>query len=215
MTIHELTETFLEIGQYLPVTIEMAIGGMVLAILVGILLTVLNRYRASQWFVRLYLLFFRGFPTLVIHFVFYYGLPELLNTGHGMTPFVSATICLALKEAAYLEEIFRSGIDAVDHGQVEAGTALGLNKFQVYRFIIIPQSLRTILPPTGNTFIGLLKETSLAFSIGVTEIFGQGKLLATENFQYFAVYMLVGIWYVILILLYTIFQRFLERRLAY
>ena len=103
-------------------------------------------------------------------------------------------------------------MSSVDGGQVEAGRSLGLSNQKVYRFIVIPQAIRIMIPNIGNTFIGLLKETSLAFSIGVTELFGEGKLIASENFQYFEVYVVVGIWYVILILIYTIFQQFLERR---
>lgn len=203
--------TFMQIGAYVPQTVMMAVVGMLLAIVIGIILTALYYHRVSRWFVKFYLLIFRGFPTLVILFVAYFGIPEILHSSAKVTPLVASIICFAFKGAAYLEEIFRSGIDAIPTGQVEAGRSLGMNNFQVYRYIIVPQAIRIMIPAVGNNFISLLKETSLAFSIGATELFGQGKLIATENFQYFSVYVIVGIWYVILIYVYGIFQRLLEK----
>lgn len=202
---------FVQIGAYVPQTIVMAIAGMALAIILGIVLTVLFAHRSSRWFVKFYLLIFRGFPTLVILFVAYFGIPEILHSSAKVTPLAASILCFAFKGAAYLEEIFRSGISAIPVGQVESGRSLGMSNFQVYRYIIVPQAIRVMLPAVGNTFIGLLKETSLAFSIGATELFGQGKMIATENFQYFSVYVIVGIWYVILIYVYGIFQRLLEK----
>lgn len=209
-----MLKVFPEIGKYIPVTLLMAVAAMILAIIVAALLSIGQHHKTSRWLVDFYVLIFRGFPTLVIFFVGYYGLPQLLHSRSLVPASIAATICLALKEGAYLVEIFRSGIASVAKSQLETGLALGMSKSLVYRKIIIPQAIRVIIPPAGNTFVGLLKETSLAFSIGVTEIFGAGKLLATENFEYFDVYLVVGIWYVIMIYVYTLLQKLLERRLA-
>ena len=209
-----MLKVFPEIGKYVPVTLLMAVAAMVLAILVAAVLSVGQHHKSSRWLVDFYVLIFRGFPTLVIFFVGYYGLPPLLHRRSLVPASIAATVCLALKEGAYLVEIFRSGIASVAKSQLETGLALGMSKSLAYRKIIIPQAIRIIIPPAGNTFVGLLKETSLAFSIGVTEIFGAGKLLATENFEYFDVYLVVGIWYVIMIYAYTLLQKLLEKRLA-
>lgn len=209
-----MLKVFPEISKYVPVTLLMAVAAMVLAILVAAVLSVGQHHKSSRWLVDFYVLIFRGFPTLVIFFVGYYGLPQLLHSRSLVPASIAATVCLALKEGAYLVEIFRSGIASVAKSQLETGLALGMSKSLVYRKIIIPQAIRIIIPPAGNTFVGLLKETSLAFSIGVTEIFGAGKLLATENFEYFDVYLVVGIWYVIMIYAYTLLQKLLEKRLA-
>lgn len=209
-----MLKVFPEIGKYVPVTLLMAVSAMILAIIVAAILSIGQHHKTSHWLVDFYVLIFRGFPTLVIFFVGYYGLPQLLHSRSLVPASIAATICLALKEGAYLVEIFRSGIASVAKSQLETGLALGMSKSLVYRKIIIPQAIRVIIPPVGNTFVGLLKETSLAFSIGVTEIFGAGKLLATENFEYFDVYLVVGIWYVIMIYVYTLLQKLLERRLA-
>lgn len=213
LNIKYILEIVPKIASYLPVTIFMAVFAMVLAIFLGVLLTIVFYIPKLQWITRTYTLIFRGFPTLVLLFIAYYGVPQLLHTEDDVSAFAVATFCLAFKEAAYLEEIFRSGILSIDKGQMEAGRSLGLSKAKVYRKIIVPQTFRYIVPPTGNTFIGLIKETSLAFSIGVTEIFGQGKLIASENFQYFNVYIVVGILYVILIYFYSLLQTLMEKKL--
>ncbi|MFD0897079.1 amino acid ABC transporter permease [Loigolactobacillus binensis] len=202
-----------KIAAYLPITVLMAVASMLIAIVLGAILTTLYAFPKSRWFVRFYLLIFRGFPTLVLLFIAYYGLPQVLHTSTDTPAWISATLCLAFKESAYLEEIFRSGILSVDVGQIEAGRSLGLSNTLVYQQIVVPQALRYIVPPLGNTFIGLLKETSLAFSIGVTEMFGEGKVLASENFRYFDVYVVVGILYVVVIYVYTLLQTVFERRL--
>ena len=209
-----MLKVFPQIGRYVPVTLLMAIVAMGLAIVVATVLSIGQRYPVVQRLVAGYLLIFRGFPTLVIFFVGYYGLPQLWH-GQSLLPAgAAATVCLALKEGAYLTEIFRAGLASVGRGQLEAGLALGLSKAVVYRRVIIPQAIPIMIPPVGNTFIGLLKETSLAFSIGVTELFGAGKLLATENFAYLEVYLVGGSWYVILIYVYTHLQQWLETRVA-
>lgn len=211
MDINYMLKIFPQLAIYLPITIGMAIGAMLLAIVIGAILTAGYNMKILKWIVSFYVLIFRGFPTLVIFFVVYYGIPQVLQTSSIVPAWIAATVCLAFKEGAYLSEIFRSGITSVESGQFEAGISLGLTKWVVYRKIIIPQAVRIIVPPMGNTFIGLLKETSLAFSIGVTELFGAGKLIAAENFQYFEVYIVVGIWYVILIYAYTLLQKIVEK----
>ncbi|MFD1484782.1 amino acid ABC transporter permease [Lacticaseibacillus baoqingensis] len=213
MNLHYTLSIIPQIVAYLPVTLAMAVVAMGLAIVFGALLTIVYNSRRMKWFAQFYLLIFRGFPTLVLLFIAYYGIPQMLHVNDTTPAWITATLCLAFKEAAYLEEIFRSGIVSVDPGQIEAGRSLGLSRSLVYRQIVIPQALRAIVPPTGSTFIALLKETSLAFSIGVTELFGAGKMIASENFKYFDVYLVVGILYVIVIYFYTLLQSAFEKRL--
>ena len=206
-----MIEIIPKIAVYLPVTILMAVFSMLLALVLGVLLTYLYNQKLTKWLVEFYLLIFRGFPTIVILFVIYFGLPQVLGAGANWSASVVATICLGLKQAAYSVEVFRSGIDAVDKGQLEAGHAIGLKTYQVYQRIIIPQAIRTMIPSLGNNFVALLKETSLALSIGVTEIFGEGKMIASQNFRYFEVYFVVGILYVLVIFVYSIIQEYIEK----
>lgn len=197
---------------YMPITVLMAVFAMILALLIGAGLTILYNQKAFKWLIELYLLIFRGFPTIVILFVIYFGLPQILGFGNNWSSTFVATICLALKQAAYSIEVFRSAIDAISSGQLEAGLSIGLKNSQVYQRIIIPQAIKTMIPSLGNNFTALLKETSLAFSIGVTEMFGQGKIIASTNFRYFEVYFVVGVLYVLIIYVYSIIQEFIEDR---
>lgn len=215
MDLKYMIEIIPKIVVYMPVTIIMAIVAMLLALLIGAFLTYLYNQKALKWLVDFYLLIFRGFPTIVILFVIYFGLPQILGFGSHWSATVVATICLGLKQSAYSVEVFRSAIDAVPKGQLEAGLAIGLKTSQVYRRIIIPQAIKTMLPSLGNNFTALLKETSLAFSIGVTEMFGQGKIIASTNFRYFEVYFVVGVLYVLIIYVYSIFQEYIEEKLNF
>lgn len=215
MDIKYIIEIFPQIAAYIPVTLLMAIIAMALALILGGFLTYLSRISYLKWLIGLYLLIFRGFPTIVILFVIYFGLPQLLGLGHNWSATVIATICLALKQEAYTVEVYRSALDAIPRGQLEAGLAIGLKTSQVYRRIIIPQAIRTMIPTLGNNFTALLKETSLAFSIGVTEMFGQGKLIASTNFRYFEVYFAVGILYVLIIYVYSLIQEFIEEKVNF
>lgn len=214
MDLRYMIEIIPRIAVYLPVTIAMAIGSMIIALILGIGLTYLYNKKWSKWFIEFYLLIFRGFPTIVILFVIYFGIPQIIGFGSEWSAISVATFALGLKQAAYSIEVFRSSLIAIDKGQLEAGLSIGLTPFQVQRRIIFPQALRTMIPPMGNNFIGLLKETSLAFSIGVTEIFGEGKMIASQNFRYFEVYFVVGVLYVLVIFVYSIIQEYLEKRVS-
>lgn len=118
------------------------------------------------------------------------------------------------KNAAYLAEIFRAALNSVDEGQLEACLSVGMTKLQAYRRIILPQAVRNAIPATGNTFIGLLKETSLAFTLGVMEMFAQGKMYASGNLKYFETYLAVAIVYWVLTIIYSILQDLFERAMS-
>lgn len=169
----------------LPITLLMAVAAMVFAVIGGLILALItkNRIPVLHQLSKVYISFFRGVPTLVQLFLIYYGLPQLFPGMSKMTALTAAIIGLSLKNAAYLAEIFRAALNSVDEGQLEACLSVGMTKSQAYRRIIFPQAVRNALPATGNTFIGLLKETSLAFTLGVMEMFAQGKCThqATSN----------------------------------
>lgn len=183
--------------QALPITLFMAIAAMIFAIIGGLILALItkNKIPVLHQLSKLYISFFRGVPTLVQLFLIYYGLPQLFPEMSKMTALTAAIIGLSLKNAAYLAEIFRAALNSVDDGQLEACLSVGMTKFQAYRRIILPQAIRNAIPATGNTFIGLLKETSLAFTLGVMEMFAQGKMYASGNLKYFETYLAVAIVY--------------------
>ncbi|AMK74454.1 MULTISPECIES: amino acid ABC transporter permease [Bacillus] len=202
--------------QALPITLFMAIAAMIFAIIGGLILALItkNKIPVLHQLSKLYISFFRGVPTLVQLFLIYYGLPQLFPEMSKMTALTAAIIGLSLKNAAYLAEIFRAALNSVDDGQLEACLSVGMTKFQAYRRIILPQAIRNAIPATGNTFIGLLKETSLAFTLGVMEMFAQGKMYASGNLKYFETYLAVAIVYWILTMIYSMLQDLFERAMS-
>ncbi|AUZ41104.1 MULTISPECIES: amino acid ABC transporter permease [Bacillus] len=202
--------------QALPITLFMAIAAMIFAIIGGLILALItkNKIPVLHQLSKLYISFFRGVPTLVQLFLIYYGLPQLFPEMSKMTALTAAIIGLSLKNAAYLAEIFRAALNSVDDGQLEACLSVGMTKLQAYRRIILPQAIRNAIPATGNTFIGLLKETSLAFTLGVMEMFAQGKMYASGNLKYFETYLAVAIVYWALTIIYSMLQDLFERAMS-
>ncbi|AGA22611.1 MULTISPECIES: amino acid ABC transporter permease [Bacillus] len=202
--------------QALPITLFMAIAAMIFAIIGGLILALItkNKIPVLHQLSKLYISFFRGVPTLVQLFLIYYGLPQLFPEMSKMTALTAAIIGLSLKNAAYLAEIFRAALNSVDDGQLEACLSVGMTKFQAYRRIILPQAIRNAIPATGNTFIGLLKETSLAFTLGVMEMFAQGKMYASGNLKYFETYLAIAIVYWVLTMIYSMLQDLFERAMS-
>ncbi|KQN55506.1 MULTISPECIES: amino acid ABC transporter permease [unclassified Erwinia] len=197
---------------YLPVTLYIALFSIVLATLLGIGLAVLLRgARPLAVFAQVYISFFRGTPVLVQLLIIYFGLPQLFPAMNSLNATWAVIIGLSLNSAAYLAEVFRAAIDSVDKGQWEASLASGLSGFQASRRIVLPQAGRNALPAAGNIWIGLIKNSSLAFTLGVSELLAGGKLIATESLKYFEAYFAVGLIYWALTIVLSALQRRLER----
>ncbi|MFC3932824.1 amino acid ABC transporter permease [Streptococcus dentapri] len=209
-------ELFLKLPRYIPVTILIALLSMVVAVLLGAIMTwlQLSGNRWLRYFANAYVSLFRGMPTLVQLFLIFYGLPQLFPFFQGMTALSAAIGGLGLKQSAYLAEIFRAAVNSVDKGQVEAGKSLNIPNWKIFLHVILPQATLNALPATGNTFVSLLKETSLVFTLGITELFSHSKMLAGESLRYFETYLAVGLLYWIMIIIYTWLQHFIERDLA-
>jgi polar amino acid transport system permease protein/cystine transport system permease protein len=178
----------------LPATVSVAIGALLFALVFGLLTALLRR---SRWrLLRLpaiaYIELFRGTPALVQLFVIYFGLPDI---GIEPSPFQAAIIGLGLNGAAYLSEIYRAGIEAIHRGQMEAALALGMTPARGMRYIILPQAIRTMLPPMANFAIVLLKDTAIIFVVAVPEIMTYARNLVTETLQSAVVYSMAGVIY--------------------
>ncbi len=164
-----------------------------------------------RWISGLYLWIFRGTPLLVQIAFVYFALPQITNHAIILNEFLSAFIALALNEGAYMAEIIRAGISSVDVGQTEAAESLGMSRRLTMRRIVIPQAIRIIIPPTGNEFISMLKNTSLAYVISTKEIFFQTEQLSTASFRYFEPLLIVSLYYLAMTTVATYFQGHLER----
>ena len=191
-------------------TVVLSLGGMFFGLLLGFGLALLRHSQSLplRSLARLYISFFRGTPLLVQLFVIYYGLPEL---GLQLDPLPAALIGFSLNMAAYTAEIIRSAIGAIDRGQWEAAASIGMTPLQTLRRAILPQALRIALPPLGNSFISLVKDTSLAATIQVPELFRQAQLITARTFEIFSLYLAAALLYWVLASLLSTLQNRLER----
>jgi polar amino acid transport system permease protein len=197
-------------------TILLAVIAQVLGIVLG-LLTALARLSKSpipvfKWIAGLYIWLFRGTPLLVQLAFVYFAVPQMTHNNLVIAELGSAVIALSLNEGAYMAEITRAGITSVDSGQVEASQSLGMSGWLTMRRIVLPQAVRFIIPPTGNEFISMLKNTSLAYYINVHEIFFQDTQIASATFSYFELLTVVSVWYLAMTTVATFVQSRLEQR---
>lgn len=152
----------------------------------------LSGIRAIRWPVDFYVEFIRATPLILQLIYIYYVLPSV---GLRLDPFTAAIIGLTVNYSAYMSEVYRSGIQAVPHGQVEAAQALGLRPTPTFLRIILPQAIRIVLPALGNYLIALFKDTALASVVTVQELMFSGEIIAARNYQYFTVYTVTAILY--------------------
>ena len=196
-----------------PMTLLISILAMAVAVVWGLILALVNLYgpRPLSWMARAYIEVMRGTPLLVQLYLIFYGLP---NVGVKLSPLTAAIAGLGLNYAAYEAENYRAGIKSVPRGQTEAALSLGMTQGQALRHVIIPQSLRLVIPPVTNDFIALLKDSSIVSVITMvelTKVYGQ---LASTYYDYIGVGILTAAIYFLLGLPFVRFARWAENRLA-
>jgi len=191
----------------IPLTIITFIVGLVLAFITALFRLSGNKFLNA--IARVYVSIIRGTPLLVQLFIIFYGLPSI---GLTISPYISAIIGFSLSVGAYASEIIRGSIQSIDKGQWEAASSIGMTYNQTLKRIIIPQAARVSLPPLSNTFISLVKDTSLASLILVTEMFRTAQEIAAVNFKFLLVYTEAGFIYWIICFFLSIIQGRLEAR---
>lgn len=214
---------FITLGGYkrffngLLATVEIAVFGLIIGIVIGTLIAVvvvMPKYkllpRILNGICKVYVAIFRGTPMVVQLLIGHFLLLPLL--GIHVSGVVEAIIIFGLNSGAYVSEIMRSGIQSVDIGQLEAGRALGLSFWTAMGKIVIPQSIKNILPTLGNEFISLIKETSVASFIAVTDLTKSLKQIGDATYHYFVPYIMLALVYLLLVLLITWGIRAMERR---
>jgi polar amino acid transport system permease protein len=198
------------------ITIALAITAWCGAQLIGAVLAVgrTSRFRAVRGAVLGYLWLFRAVPLLLQLLFVWNALPQLIPElkAEWFTPFLAAFVALALHEAAYMAEITRSGLMAVDPGQRDAARALGMTTGQTYRFVTIPQAVRVMIPPSANEFITLLKLTSLASVISLAELLTVTQQDIAVNFRFAELYAAATVYYLVMVSVLMVGQSHLERR---
>jgi polar amino acid transport system permease protein len=199
--------------------LELTIVAMASSIAIGffVALAALSPRRRFRSFAWLYNWIFRATPTLLQLYFIWYALPQISDVfaGNWFTPFIAAWLALSLNEAAYMSEIIRAGLLSVDPGQELAGRALGMNRRQILRKVIVPQAVRIVIPPTGNEFITLLKLTSLAFVISLHELLTAAQELSSATFQYTEPLVAALVYYLVIVSILMLIQARLERRFTW
>ncbi|MEC1580622.1 sulfur-containing amino acid ABC transporter permease TcyL [Bacillus subtilis] len=204
---------------YLPVTLYILTLSLLFGFVLGLFLALPRIYNIPivNQLAKVYISFFRGTPIMVQLFIVFYGIPALtgligIDTSK-MDPFYAAVATYALSNAAAAAEIIRAGVGSVDKGQTEAAYSIGLSGSQAFRRIVLPQALVQAFPNMGNMVISSLKDTSLAFSIGVMDMSGRGQTLITSSNHSLEVYIALSIVYYAVAVLFEWFFRVAEKRI--
>ncbi|MBU8570505.1 sulfur-containing amino acid ABC transporter permease TcyL [Bacillus subtilis] len=204
---------------YLPVTLYILTLSLLFGFVLGLFLALPRIYNIPivNQLAKVYISFFRGTPIMVQLFIVFYGIPALtgligIDTSK-MDPFYAAVATYALSNAAAAAEIIRAGVGSVDKGQTEAAYSIGLSDSQAFRRIVLPQALVQAFPNMGNMVISSLKDTSLAFSIGVMDMSGRGQTLITSSNHSLEVYIALSIVYYAVAVLFEWFFRVAEKRI--
>ena len=205
-------------GLTLLISITGTIAGLIIGLLIGVYRTAptaKNKVLAMlqtlfSWFLNIYIEIFRGTPMIVQSMVIYYGTAQAFGVSIDRT--IAAIFIVSINTGAYMSEIVRGGIFAVDKGQFEAATALGMTHNQTMRKVALPQVVRNILPATGNEFVINIKDTSVLNVISVVELYFSGNTIATQTYQYFQTFTIIAVIYFVLTFTVTRILRYVERR---
>ncbi|MGT2772044.1 amino acid ABC transporter permease [Streptococcus marimammalium] len=197
----------------LPYTLGIAGLSFVTGLILGLFLALMRRskFKILQAFVQVYVSIMRGVPMIVVLFMLYFALPYF---GIQLPALLCAYIGFSTVSSAYISEIFRSSIAAIDFGQWEAARALGLPQRIIVQKVILPQAIRIAIPPLGNVVVDMIKSSSLAAMITVPDIFQNARIVGGREWDYMSMYILVALIYWSLCVLFERFQNYLEKRLV-
>jgi polar amino acid transport system permease protein len=209
----------------LLLTIAISVVAMILATVVGLVVALMRRSPLAvvRWCASVYIWIIRGTPLLVQLVIIYTGLAAVgLYQFHDVSllglsvkaAVQAAVIGLMINESAYIAEIIRAGLDSVPKGQFEAAASLGMTPAKLMRWIIVPQSLRVMVPPLGNSFNGMMKTTSVLSVIGVSEMFLVTQSISSATFHTFEIFIVAAIYYLALTTVWTFIQAWIENRLS-
>ncbi len=194
------------------VTIKITAMSVALGVLIGLFVGIARicRVKPLRFLAAVYVDFFRGTPLLVQIFLFYFAVPVI--TGQRIDPYVAAVGSCGINSGAYVAEIVRAGIQSIDEGQMEAGRSLGMTWAQTMRYIIVPQAIKRVIPPLGNEFIALLKDSSLVSVIGFEELTRRGQLIIAKTYGSLEIWFSVAIIYLVMTLSISRLVAYLEKR---
>jgi glutamine transport system permease protein len=198
--------------QGMKLTFQLTIIAISVGTIVGLIFSLfrLSALKPVSWLAKAYVDFFRGTPLLVQIFLIHFGFPQLLGM-NAFPAYLSGTIALSLNSGAYIAEIFRGGIQSIHRGQLEAARSLGMSYAQAMVYIILPQAFKRSIPPLGNEFIAMLKDSSLVSVIALQELMMSGRIMQGRSFRPFETWVTVAMLYLIMTMTITQFVAYLER----
>ena len=201
---------------YIGVTLKISILAMIATLVMSVLFSIIryNKVPVLTQIINVYIDIFRGTPVLTQLFFIYYGLPQIFPVFKTVPALAAAVIGLALNASAYTTENIRSALEAVPKGQTEGGLAVGMTNLQVMRYIVLPQATRIAIPVLSNDFIALIKNSSMAFTLGVRELMAEVQLIGITSFKYFEGYLDAMILYFVLCKVINILQKQVEKYYA-
>ena len=201
-------------------TIIISLVSLVIGFVLGLLICLMkmSKIKILKWPASAYVQILRGTPLFVQIFIIYFGLPQLgiqfPDIGPFSSDFVSGAFALSINSSAYIAEIFRSGIQAVDKGQMEASRSLGLGYVDAMIYVIVPQAVKNVLPALANEFITLVKESSIISVIGVQELMFKAGIVRTSLYRPFEPYIMAAIMYLVMTTILSLLVGLLEKKLA-
>lgn len=206
-----LQEHFVPFLQATGVTLQLTSISLALAMVIGLVIALfkLSNSLILNSIAKTYIGVIRGLPLIVQLMFLYFGIVKIV----ALSSFWAGSLALAIHAGAYVAEIFRGSIESIDAGQTEAARSLGMNPWKTMTLIVLPQAFRRAIPPLGNQFIIGLKDSSLVAYLGVNELFGAALSAQAENFMPFETYLVAGLYYLILVLIFSVLVNLLERHL--
>ncbi|CAN7770982.1 amino acid ABC transporter permease [Variovorax sp. LjRoot175] len=200
------------LGTGLLMTLKISSLAMLIGLVLGGVLGLasMSRFAPARWFVRAYVDFIRGTPLLIQIFLVYFALPVI---GVNLPEFWAGVIALSLNAAGFLAEIFRAGLGSIEKGQAEAARSIGLRHHQILLHVLLPQSLRSVVPPATNELITLVKGSALLSVISVYELTRAGQAVIAVHFAPFEIFVLIALYYYLTVSLLAWLSRWLERKL--
>jgi len=215
--INYMMQTFPLLGKYAYLTVSLAVISMIIGLIIALILVAISTYNVKilSPLSKIYISFFRGTPLLVQLFLLYYGLPQIFPVFKSMNAYTATIIGLSMNSSAYMVETLRGAISSIDKGQMEAALSIGMSHWQGMKRIVLPQAARVAIPSLGNTFVDLLKSSSLAFTLGVAEILAQAQMSAAASYKFFENYLAVALIYWLIVIFFSYIQRMLENKMSH
>lgn len=224
MSSRNFLDVFKEVSPMLldgtKMTVELTIVSLLIALVLGMLscLCSISKVKPLNWLSKFYLWLIRGTPLLVQAFFVYFAIPQFIQslgaTDFRLTAFTAGVITICLNAGAYMSEIFRAGIQAVDKGQMEAARSLGMPKSRAMMKVVLPQAMRICVPSLVNQFIISLKDTSIISVIGFGEIVYQARIYVGNTMEAFKTWTIVALYYLVVITVLTWISKLVERKMS-